>query len=156
MSSEATRLCSQRLSLRSSQPASQLTQPVLLNQCSPSSWYSTLLPPLIALGMAYISLVLAYRTVRSTILVVWWGIKWGAILGAGIALWAWWVGEGDAIQSQGQVPSSGWASWAANGGEYSTIVLQRRRGDGVGRGLITPPFPPRVAAAISAVRGTKR
>lgn len=117
MSSEAPGCAHSQRSARASAAASQLTQPVLLNQCSPSSWYSTLLPPLIALGMAYISLVLAYRTVRSTILVVWWGMKWGAILGAGIALWAWWVGEGDAIQSQGQVPASGWASWAANGGE---------------------------------------
>ncbi|CAO1617724.1 unnamed protein product [Parajaminaea phylloscopi] len=81
----------------------------------PSSWTSTLLPPLVALLAAYFALVLAYRTVRSTILVVWWGLKWGAIIGAGVALWAWWVGEGDAVRSPGEVPgSTNWLNAASS------------------------------------------
>lgn len=70
----------------------------------PTSWTSTLLPPLIALVFAYVSLLIAYRTIRSTVLLVWWGIKWGAIIGVGIALWAWWTGQEDAIRSVGQPP----------------------------------------------------
>lgn len=70
----------------------------------PTSWTSTLLPPLIALLAAYFSLLIAYRTVRSTVLLVWWGIKWGAIIGVGLAVWAWWTGQEDAIRSVGQAP----------------------------------------------------
>lgn len=77
----------------------------------PDSWTSTLLPPLVALLAAYLSLVVAYRTLRSTVRLVWFGIKWGTILGIAMALWAWWLGEGSAVQSEG-VPSSrqGWLS----------------------------------------------
>lgn len=79
---------------------------------------------MIALFAAYLSLLMAYRTLRSTVLLVWWGIKWGAIIGAGVALWAWWTGNQDAVTSVGETPrtAAGLASWAGglaglNGGE---------------------------------------
>ena len=71
----------------------------------PTSWTSTLLPPLIALLFAYFSLILAYRTIRSTVLLIIWAVKWGMVLGVALAFWAWWTGQEDAIRSVGEVPS---------------------------------------------------
>ena len=68
---------------------------------------STLLPPLITFFLAYFALVTAYRTVRSMISLAWFGIKWGAIIGALIAIWAWWTDNTDAINSTGTVPGRG-------------------------------------------------
>ncbi|PWN47451.1 hypothetical protein IE53DRAFT_390424 [Violaceomyces palustris] len=67
----------------------------------PTSWTSTLLPPLVTFLAAYVSLVIVYRSVRNMLLLVWWGIKWGAILGCALALWAWWTDNTDAIHSVG-------------------------------------------------------
>lgn len=73
----------------------------------PSSWASTLLPPLITFFLAYFALVTVYRTVRSMLSLAWFGIKWGAIIGGLIAIWAWWTDNTDAIHSTGTVPSRG-------------------------------------------------
>lgn len=72
----------------------------------PSSWSSTLLPPLATLIAGYVALLIAYRTIQNTIRLVWWGIKWGAIIGAVIAIWAWWTGQADAINSTGSDTAS--------------------------------------------------
>ncbi|SPO23996.1 uncharacterized protein UTRI_03463_B [Ustilago trichophora] len=74
---------------------------------NPASWTSTLLPPLITFFLAYFALVTAYRTVRSMLYLAWFGIKWGAIIGGLIAIWAWWTDNTDAINSTGTVPSRG-------------------------------------------------
>ena len=71
---------------------------------NPASWTSTLLPPLITFFLAYFALVTAYRTVRSMLSLAWFGIKWGAIIGGLIAIWAWWTDNTDAINSTGTVP----------------------------------------------------
>lgn len=81
----------------------------------PTSWTSTLLPPLVTFFLAYFALVIAYRTVRSMVALVWWGVKWGAIIGALIAVWAWWTENGDAINSVGQAPPSGLIDQLARG-----------------------------------------
>ncbi|SNX86443.1 uncharacterized protein MEPE_05152 [Melanopsichium pennsylvanicum] len=74
---------------------------------NPASWSSTLLPPLITFFLAYFALVTAYRTVRSMLSLAWFGIKWGAIIGGLIAIWAWWTGNMDAINSTGIAPDTG-------------------------------------------------
>ncbi len=86
---------------------SNLIYRLLGSSNDPSSWTSTLLPPLITFFLAYFALVTAYRTVRSMISLAWFGIKWGAIIGALIAIWAWWTDNTDAINSTGTVPGRG-------------------------------------------------
>ncbi|EST09175.1 hypothetical protein PSEUBRA_001124 [Kalmanozyma brasiliensis GHG001] len=86
---------------------SNLIYSLLGSSNNPSSWASTLLPPLITFFLAYFALVTAYRTVRSMLAVAWFGIKWGAIIGALIAIWAWWTDNTDAINSTGTVPGRG-------------------------------------------------
>ncbi|KDN43103.1 hypothetical protein K437DRAFT_154960 [Tilletiaria anomala UBC 951] len=75
----------------------------------PTSWKSTLLPPLIALLAGYLALLTVYRTVQSTARLVWWSVKWGVILGAVFGGYAWWTSEAGTINSTGQ-PSSGFWS----------------------------------------------
>ncbi|CAO1629156.1 unnamed protein product [Jaminaea pallidilutea] len=70
----------------------------------PSSWTSTLLPPIIAILIAYLALLLAWRTLRNAVLLVFWALKWGTIIAIGIAIWAWWTGESGAVQSVGRTP----------------------------------------------------
>ncbi|CAO1628209.1 unnamed protein product [Sympodiomycopsis kandeliae] len=70
----------------------------------PSSWSSTLLPPLIALVAGYIALLIAYRTLRSTIALIFWSIKWGIIIGVLLAGYSIYTGRADAIHSIGRVP----------------------------------------------------
>lgn len=86
---------------------SNLIYSLLGSANNPASWSSTLLPPLITFFLAYFALVTAYRTVRSMLSVAWFGIKWGAIIGALIAIWAWWTDNTDAINSTGTVPGRG-------------------------------------------------
>ncbi len=62
---------------------------------------------LITFFLAYFALVTAYRTVRSMLSLAWFGIKWGAIIGSLIAVWAWWTDNTDAINSTGTVPGRG-------------------------------------------------
>lgn len=73
----------------------------------PTSWSSTLLPPLITFCLAYFAFVTAYRTVKSMLSLAWFGIKWGAILGGLIAIWAWWTENTGAVNSTGIAPSRG-------------------------------------------------
>ena len=73
----------------------------------PTSWSSTLLPPLITFFLAYFALVTAYRTMRSMLSLAWWGIKWGAIIGGLIAIWAWWTENTAAVGSTGVNPHRG-------------------------------------------------
>lgn len=73
----------------------------------PSSLTSTLLPPLITLGLAYVALLMAYRTVRSMLSLAWFGIKWGAIIGGLIAVWAWYTDNADAVNSMGRAQNGG-------------------------------------------------
>lgn len=74
---------------------------------SPSSWTSTLLPPLVVLITIYFSLLIAYRTLRSTVLLAIWAVKWGLILSVIVGVYAWWTGEHEAIKSMG-TPKSAW------------------------------------------------
>ncbi|KAN0065459.1 hypothetical protein ACQY0O_001295 [Thecaphora frezii] len=86
---------------------SNLIYNLLGSSNDPTSWTSTLLPPLLTFFLAYTALVIAYRTVRNTIALAWWGIKWGAIIGAVMAIWAWWTDNTDALHSVGQAPPAG-------------------------------------------------
>ncbi|EPQ30731.1 uncharacterized protein PFL1_01632 [Pseudozyma flocculosa PF-1] len=86
---------------------SNLIYSLLGSSNNPASWTSTLLPPLLTFFLAYTALVIAYRTVRNAISLAWWGIKWGAIIGGLIAVWAWWTDNTGAINSVGQAPPSG-------------------------------------------------
>ncbi|KAK0523094.1 hypothetical protein OC835_006366 [Tilletia horrida] len=62
----------------------------------PDSWTASLLAPLITLLIAYASLVVAYRTMRNTFQLAWFGVKYGALIGGMIAIYSWWVGEAQA------------------------------------------------------------
>ncbi|GAC95896.1 hypothetical protein PHSY_003474 [Pseudozyma hubeiensis SY62] len=86
---------------------SNLIYTLLGSANNPASWSSTLLPPLITFFLAYFALLTAYRTVRSMLSLAWFGIKWGAIIGGLIAIWAWWTDNTDAINSTGTVPGRG-------------------------------------------------
>lgn len=99
----------------------------------PTSWKSTLLPPLIALVTGYLALLTAFRTLRSTIALIWFSIKWGAIVGIGLAVYSWWVGESGAIHSAGQPGATGGAA----GGILGAVIDGAARGTSV---AFTIPF----------------
>lgn len=86
---------------------SNLIYTVLGMANDPTSWSSTLLPPLMTFLLGYFAFVTAYRTVRSMISLAWWGVKWGAILGGLIAIWAWWTENTAAANSTGLASSRG-------------------------------------------------
>ncbi|KAJ1036553.1 hypothetical protein NDA13_000085 [Ustilago tritici] len=87
---------------------SNLIYRLLGSSNDPSSWSSTLLPPLVTLCLAYFALLAAYRTARNMLSLAWFGMKWGAIIGGAIALWAWWTENGDAVNSTGV--NQGWGN----------------------------------------------
>ncbi|KAK0544188.1 hypothetical protein OC846_006160 [Tilletia horrida] len=68
---------------------------ILSRRVNPDSWQDTLVPPLIALLLAYGSLLIAYRTVRNSFNLAWYGVKYGALIGSLIAVYAWWMGVPD-------------------------------------------------------------
>jgi len=61
----------------------------------PDSWTAALIAPLVTLLLAYASLVVAFRTVRNTFQLAWFGVKYGALIGAVIAIYSWYVGDAD-------------------------------------------------------------
>ncbi|CAD6983231.1 unnamed protein product [Tilletia controversa] len=69
---------------------------VFSRSIDPNSWTASLVPPLISLLLAYASLVIAYRTVRNTFSLALFGVKYGALIGALIAIYSWWSGDSDA------------------------------------------------------------
>ncbi|PWY99022.1 hypothetical protein BCV70DRAFT_177744, partial [Testicularia cyperi] len=91
----------------------------------PTSWSSTLLPPLITFFLAYFALVTAYRTMRNMIALAWFGIKWGAIIGGLIAVWAWWTENTDAVSSTGVNPNRGFLDQLSTLGPlFNTLYSQ--------------------------------
>ncbi len=112
-----------------------------------------------ALFTFYMAALMVYRTVRSTIALVWWSVKWGAVCALLLALWAWWAGETDAIHSTGEPSKAGLLSLGGLlRGENRPLVknnLQRRLPGArptFTAVLTHPPCPP-VPRPVLAVRG---
>ncbi|KAE8212738.1 hypothetical protein CF327_g3645 [Tilletia walkeri] len=87
---------------------------VFSRNIDPESWTATLVPPLISLLLAYASLVVAYRTVRNTFSLALFGVKYGALIGALIAIYSWWSGEADGVR--GLAGALGGAAGGGGGG----------------------------------------
>ncbi|KAK7472877.1 hypothetical protein VKT23_000985 [Stygiomarasmius scandens] len=75
---------------------------------NPSQWDTQLvLPPLIALLSAYLALSSLYRTTSFVFRTSVWFVKWGTIFASLAALWAWFMGGGNAVGNSGIVSNLG-------------------------------------------------
>lgn len=74
----------------------------------PTSWKTTLAPPVITLVAVYVAIRMVCSTLRSSLGVAWWMIKYTALLAAAIAVVAVLTGHADRAVGSGQPASRGW------------------------------------------------
>lgn len=99
----------------------------------PSSWKTTLLPPLATLLAMYFAVRMVSSTVRSSARMAWFAIKWSVLLFAALAVYSILAGEGEIATSPGVAPTRGWRSPFGPSGTGQFVPVSGSRADAAQR-----------------------
>lgn len=87
----------------------------------PASWKTTLAPPVITLVAIYVAIRMVSSTVRSSLSMAWWTLKWTTLLAAAIAVGAVLTGHADKVLGPGQPAHKGWGAPGSSRGSAAGL-----------------------------------